>query len=683
MATWKDSFGNLPISTKLNIAQSIALVILFAAAIIGMTVWLTRVTIKDQTTTVQEINRQTLSMIQVYNNSLEARASQIGNVLKKSLPSGDYTLDTTQRVAVAGKQTPALKAGGEVLNLNFAAVDRFTALNGAVGTVFARDGNEFIRVTTSLKQENGERAIGTTLNHDHPAYAALLANKPFTGRANLFKRDYMTHYLPMQDASGAVVGALFAGIDITDEMAVLRKNILEVKLGKNGYMYVLDAGKDAGTMVAHPTLEGKNMYDAKDVNGFAYIRAIIEQKDGVLSYWFANTSVGNTSVREKTVVFNTIPQWKWIIVSCLDKEDLAENAASARNFLIVGAIVLCALLFSVIFITSRRWVTRPLTEAVGAMEKIAEGCLTVAIPKHDNDEVGRLLDATEAMAGKMRSALSDIQAAAQQLANSAKHLVSTAHAAAEQSEQQSNSAMAMAAGVEEMNTNIAHVSDGAKQAHQVSLDSDNISSEGSVIIQRATDSMTRIADTVRAASDVVGTLGRESQAISSIVKVIREIADQTNLLALNAAIEAARAGEHGRGFAVVADEVRKLAERTSSSTQEISPLIQRILDGTTHAVASMEEGVRQVEEGVSYAGQAGGSIVSIRQSASHVTEATTSISRALTELSSAVSEISNNLGKIAAMADQNSQIAKETAQCASDLEQLAHTLRQHVSHFTI
>jgi methyl-accepting chemotaxis protein len=241
----------------------------------------------------------------------------------------------------------------------------------------------------------------------------------------------------------------------------------------------------------------------------------------------------------------------------------------------------------------------------------------------------------------------------------------------------------MAAGVEEMNTNIAHVSDGAKQAHQVSLDSDNISSEGSVIIQRATDSMTRIADTVRAASDVVGTLGRESQAISSIVKVIREIADQTNLLALHAAIEAARAGEHGRGFAVVADEVRKLAERTSSSTQEISPLIQRILDGTTHAVASMEEGVHQVEEGVSYAGQAGGSIVSIRQSASHVTEATTSISRALTELSSAVSEISNNLGKIAAMADQNSQIAKETAQCASDLEQLAHTLRQHVSHFTI
>ena len=682
MATWKDSFGNLPISTKLNIAQAIALVILFAVAIIGMTVWLTRATIKDQTETVQQINREMLNMIQVFNTTLETHTVRMCHILKDSLPS-DYTLDMGQRIAVAGIQTPTMKAGGEVLNLNFAAVDHFTASSGAVGTVFVRDGNEFVRVTTSLKKENGERAIGTKLDHDHPAYAALLANKPFTGKANLFKRDYMTNYLPVQDASGAVIGALFAGLEFTEELATLRKSILEAKFGKSGYMYVLDAGKNAGAMIVHPTLEGKNLYDAKDINGLAYVQAMLKQKDGVLSYSFAKTADGETETGRKVSVFNTIPQWKWIIVSCLDKEDLAENAASARNLLIAGAVVLCALLFSVIFITSRRWVTRPLTDAVGAMEKIADGCLTVAIPKHDDDEVGRLLDATETMAGKMRSALSDIQAAAQQLANSAKHLVSTARAAAEQSEQQSNSAMAMAAGIEEMNTNIAHVSDGAKQAHQVSLDSDNISSEGSVIIQRATDSMTRIAGTVRAASDVVGTLGRESQAISSIVKVIREIADQTNLLALNAAIEAARAGEHGRGFAVVADEVRKLAERTSNSTQEISPLIQRILDGTTHAVASMEEGVHQVEEGVSYAGQAGGSIVSIRQSASHVTEATTSISRALAELSLAITEISSNVGKIAAMADQNSQIAKETAQCASDLEQLAHTLRGHVSRFTI
>ena len=682
MATLKDSFGNLPISTKLNVVQSIALAILFTVAIIWMTGWLTRVTIKDQTETVQQINQQMLNMIQVYNNSLETQTARMGNLLKKSLPS-NYTIDTTQRITVAGTQTPVLRAGNEVLNLNFGIADHFTASSHAVATVFVRDGQEFIRITTSLKKEDGERAIGTKLSHDHPAYAALLANQPFTGKANLFKRDYMTHYLPIQDNSGAVVGALFVGLEFTEELAMLRRSILKAKLGKNGYMYVLDAGQNAGTMVVHPRLEGKNLYDEKDDNGFAYVRTMLEQKDGVLSYWLTNTAAGETTTRERTAVFNTIAQWNWLIVSCLDKEDLAENATAARNHLIVGAITLCVLLFTIVFVASRRWVSRPLAEAVSAMEKIAGGCLTIAIPEHSEDEAGKLLKATKVMAGNMRSALSNIQSAAQQLTNNAERLTSTASDVANQSTQQSNSAAAMASGIEEMNANIVHVSDSVKQANQVSLDSNNISSEGAVVIQQATDSITRIADTVRATSGVITTLGRESQAISTIVKVIKEIADQTNLLALNAAIEAARAGEQGRGFAVVADEVRKLAERTASSTQEISPLIQRILDETNNAVASMEEGVQQVEEGVSYAKQAGGSIASIRQSAGQVTEATSTILNALSEQSVAIGIISCNVEKVTTMADQNCQVAKESAQYASELEQLARTLREHVSHFNI
>ncbi|MDR2015867.1 MAG: methyl-accepting chemotaxis protein [Azoarcus sp.] len=676
------SFKDWPIATKLNIVQTIALAISFVVAITWMTTWLTQTTIQDSTETVRQINIQTLNMIQVYDNTLRSRVVRIGDVLRKSLPSA-YTLDTANRIAISGEQTPVLRAGSEVLNLNFAIVDNFAETSDAIATIFVRDGNEFTRVTTSLLREDGQRAIGTKLDREHPAYAALLANKSFTGKAVLFKRDYMTHYLPVLDASGTVIGALFAGFEFTDELATLRRNIREIKLGKSGYMYVLDAGKNAGTMIVHPTLEGKNLYDEKDSNGFAYVHAILEQKNGTLSYWLTNPDTGNTTADERVVVFNAIPEWNWIIASCLVKEDLAENAISARNHLIVGAVVLCVLLFVVIFISSRRWVSRPLTETVTAMEQIAEGRLTIAIPEHSNDEVGRLLAATNTMAQKMHSALSNIQNAAQQLASSSMRLVSTANDVASQSAQQSNSATAMASSIEEMNANIVHVSNSAKQANQTSLDSDNVSSEGAVVIKQAADSMTRIANTVRTASEAVSALGRESQAISAIVNVISEIADQTNLLALNAAIEAARAGEQGRGFAVVADEVRKLAERTSSSTQEISSLIHRVLDGTTNAVASMEEGVRQVEEGVSYASQAGGSIASIRQSASQVTESVTSISHALAEQSSAISTISRNVEQIATTADQNSLVAKESATCATELEQLANELREHISHFSI
>ncbi|MDR2208155.1 MAG: methyl-accepting chemotaxis protein [Azoarcus sp.] len=678
----KTSFSDWPIATKLNVIQLVALAVSFAVAITWMSRWLTETTIEDNTRTVQQINHQIVNMIRVFNNNLESRTVRLSAILKNTLPSS-YTLDTTQRVAVAGAQTPVLSAGNEVLNLNFAVIDRFAETSAAIGTIFVRDGNEFIRVTTSLVMENGERAIGTKLAQDHPAYAALLANKTYTGKAVLFHRDYMTHYVPVQDASGAVVGALFTGLEFTDELAKQQQNIREIVFGGHGYMYVLEVGNNTATMIVHPTLEGKNVYDEKDAAGRTYFRDIVEQKEGVQRYRFVDPTSGNTSSRERVAVFESIPEWKWIIVSSLDREDLAENAVSVRNNLIIGAIALCALLFTVVFIASRRWVARPLSTAVDAMEQIARGSLNITIPEHGNDEVGRLLTATSAMAQNMRSALHDIQNAAQQLADSSEHLVSTSNEVASQSAQQSDSATAMASSIEEMSANIIHVSDSAKQANQVSLDSDQISNEGSVVIQQATDSMTHIADTVRAASEAVSTLGKESQAISAIVNVISEIAEQTNLLALNAAIEAARAGEQGRGFAVVADEVRKLAERTSSSTQEISSLIRRVLDGTTNAVASMEEGVRQVEEGVSYASQAGGSIASIRQSASQVTEAVTSISHALAEQSAAVSSISDNIEKIASMADQNSQIAKGSAQCAAELEQLAHSLQENISHFNI
>jgi methyl-accepting chemotaxis protein-2 (aspartate sensor receptor) len=675
----KTSFSNWPIALKLNVVQSFALAVLLIIAI----TWMTRIIVKDNTEAAQQINSKAMSMIQEeYDRKIEKNAVRLGDVLKESLPP-NYALDTTQHIVVGSLQTPVLKAGGEILNLNYDIIDRFTAISGAVATIFVRDGGDFVRISTSLKNERGERAIGTRLDRNHPSYAALLVNKTFTGMATLFNRDYITYYLPVLDASGTVIAALFVGFDFASELESIRQKILEIKLGKNGYVYVLDAKKDPGTMIVHPTLAGKNLYNEKDINGFFYVRAIIEQKNGMLPYWFADSSSGKAVAREKVAVFELFPQWDWIVVSGLYREDLDSESVHMRNNLIIGAIGLCAMLSVIIFFAARRWVSRPLTEAVTAMEQIAEGNLAIVIPDRGNDEVGKLLIATRAMTSKVRSALSDIHNAAQHLADSSEQLLNTSNEVARQSAQQSDSALTMASSIEEMKTNIVHVSDNARQANQITIDSDHISNEGAVIIQQAADSMTRIAGTVRTASDTVRTLGQESQAISRIVNVIREIADQTNLLALNAAIEAARAGEQGRGFAVVADEVRKLAERTSGSTREIGGLIHRILEGTSNAVASMEAGVNQVEEGVSYAGQAGGSIANIRQSANQVTVAVTTISDVLTEQSEAIAEISHNVEKVAAMADQNSLIAKESVQCASELEQLAHTLRERISHFSI
>jgi hypothetical protein len=213
----KTSFNDWQIATKLYVIQSIALVTLFVITIAWLGTWMTGVLYEDSTAMVKQANHQILNMIGIYENLLEENITRMDNIMSEMLPH-NYALDTTRRVAIGEAQTPVLRAGGETMNLNFSMVDRFSEMSGGVATIFARDGDDFVRITTSLKNEKGERAIGTKLAHDHPARTALLANKPYTGRATLFGRDYMTHYLPVRDDSGAIIATLFAGLDFTDEL---------------------------------------------------------------------------------------------------------------------------------------------------------------------------------------------------------------------------------------------------------------------------------------------------------------------------------------------------------------------------------------------------------------------------------------------------------------------------------
>lgn len=677
------SFRDWPIASKLNFVQSLAVLTLFVIAITGMSFWLGNVLEAKSIAAVKQANQQALDMIDAYSTSLEKSAEKLGSMLVASYPNG-FTLDEAAQSEIGGKAVPLLRSGGVSQVLNFDTVDRFTASSsGAVATLFARQGDDFVRVSTSLKKENGERAVGTSLGTSHPAHDLLLKGEAYTGKARLFGRDYMTRYIPQRDKTGKVVAVLFVGLDFTGELVALKEKIRSVKFLKTGYIFAVDAGKDKGVLTIHPAAEGKNLLEAKDSNGVAYVAEMVEKKNGQIHYQFMNAALGETSPRDKIAVFMHFPKWNWVIASSCYVDELSEEVGQIRNGLILAAITLPIFLFFVVFYSSRLWVTKPLNEAVHALQKIASGDLVVDLPPHGQDEVGRLLTATKQMAQSMHDAIANIRTAAGQLVDSAHHLSSSSAQVATQSGMQSDAAADMAASIEEMNSSIALVSDHALQAKEVSANSGRVSSEGAMIIQQAVSSMTEIASTVRQASSAVTELGHESKAISDIVHTIQEIADQTNLLALNAAIEAARAGEQGRGFAVVADEVRKLAERTSQSTKEIEGMIGKILQGTANAVSSMDTGVKQVEEGVAYAGRAGESIAEIRSSALDVAEVVTSISLALSEQTAASGTIGNNVEKIAGVAEQNSQVAQASAKHAKTLEDLAQSLTERVSRFRI
>ena len=247
----------------------------------------------------------------------------------------------------------------------------------------------------------------------------------------------------------------------------------------------------------------------------------------------------------------------------------------------------------------------------------------------------------------------------------------------------SQSAAAMAAAVEEMSVSLDEMRSNTEVARQVVSDSSEHSENGGRVINAAITDMQKITAAVQQVSDVIGKLDEQTSQISSIVSVIREVADQTNLLALNAAIEAARAGEQGRGFAVVADEVRKLAERTANATGEISTMIGAIQSSAHMAVERMGGVVAEANTGAQLANDAAQSIDSIREGAEQVAAAFQDIAHAIAEQSSAGQLIARQVEQVASASDENSGAVGNTAEAARSLEALSREMRQRIDQFKV
>ena len=351
------------------------------------------------------------------------------------------------------------------------------------------------------------------------------------------------------------------------------------------------------------------------------------------------------------------------------------------------AVVVLALAFAAGIAT---WIIRSVTIPLGGepdaakavVEKIAGGDLTAEIKVRAGDS-SSLMAATRNMQVSLRKMVSELKANAEGVAAAAAQLSATSTQVAGATAHQAEAASSMAAAVEEMTVSINHVSDSAREAHSVTAETGNQSQAGSRIIEDTVSEMRRISATVGDAARTIQAMGESSQKISGIVQVIKDVAEQTNLLALNAAIEAARAGEQGRGFAVVADEVRKLAERTAQATTEIGGMIVEVQTSAQAAVGTMQQAVSRVEDGVGLAQKASESMLGISGGAQRVVAAVNEISDALKEQSVASNDIASNVEKIAQMSEENSAAARESADTAHQLETLAADTRVAVSQFRI
>ena len=600
-------------------------------------------------TDVTERTQFVVDMLNIFDADLRNQASDALKVFKGNFKDG-FELDTARTVDVAGAATPVLKSGGKDLNGDLSFTDRLTSEIGAVATVFVKSGDDFIRISTSLKNDKGERAIGTPLNHASPAYKTLIDGKGYVGLTELFNKQYMTQYDPIVDASGKVIGALFVGKDFTAAINEVKDKIRSIKLGKSGYFYALDAreGKTYGNLFLHPTKEGKNILDSKDGNGHEFIKEILEKKQGLIRYPWINTELGETDAREKIVAFYPIKGWNWVVAGGMYADEYAAESNRTNQRYQIISLVIVVLLGVFMFKVMQIRLSTPLAQVIDAANKMANGDLTTSVRVTRVDEIGQLMHAINGIGEGLRSLINEVQQSANMIAYSSQELSDGNVDLSARTESQASSLEQTAASMDEMTGTVKQNSEGAKHANDLVLAAAEVASRGGKVVHDVIDTMSSIKDS--------------SRKIVDIISVIDGIAFQTNILALNAAVEAARAGEQGRGFAVVASEVRNLAQRSASAAKEIAALIK--------------DSVSKVESGNLLAEQTGKTMEDVLRAVDQITQITAEISHASQEQSDGIEQINQAVAQMDDMTQQNSALVEEASAATETMrEQVEHLVR--------
>ncbi|MFY9996813.1 MAG: Cache 3/Cache 2 fusion domain-containing protein [Leclercia sp.] len=594
---------------------------------------------KLESLAIEDLHNQStgvVDMVQMFNTSLTEEVESYTRLFTTFLPQ-PLSLDASQTRTINGQNVPLLKGGETDLHENNTTPDDFLNRTSAISTLFVRSGDDFVRVATSLRKENGDRAIGTVLDHASPAWAVVTKGEVYRGLALLFGKRYITQYQPVKDAGGQVIAIIFVGVDITQSWNVMREKILSRRLGESGHFFVLDRshGKNHGQYLFHSAEEGQLPKWEKDVQ-----QQLLGDRSGTLE---RQSTEGRTLI----MAWTPLPGWNWTIVGQVDKTVLLADVTSLRDRFLLAGVVLSALFAMLFVFIIRRWLTRPLRDVIGLAQQYAAGDLRATLPGTRQDEVGQLINAINGIGGGLQKIVLQVREAAGDIHLGTNALAADTGEISAQINKQASSVEETSASMEQLAATVQQNAANMEQTQQLVGETSRAVHQGGETVSHAVATM----DDIREAS----------KRIEAITRVIEGIAFQTNILALNAAVEAARAGEHGKGFAVVAQEVRALAARSANAVKEIELLIGDTLSKVSEGHALSEQ---------------------TRQAMESITGHIDNINQLVTEINHASREQSAGIGQVNLAMAHIGEASHINADRVSRSEQTAQALRGKGSHLT-
>ncbi|WP_338116086.1 methyl-accepting chemotaxis protein [Thiocystis violacea] len=461
-----------------------------------------------------------------------------------------------------------------------------------------------------------------------------------------------------------------------------RETLRGIRYAGSEYFFIFDTNHVYVLLPPKPAFEGQNKKDLQDANGKFLIQELVtvaRQGGGFVDYWFPRA--GETQAEPKLSYAALFAPWNWVVGTGIYVDDI--DAKYRAGAILLGGMSVALLI--VLGLVGWRIGASIIGQLGGepatartAMEQVARGNLRVALG-HPPD--GSLLASLRTMVDALRALVGEIDNEANALVSGAENIARASDEVSNASLHESEATSSMAAAIEQLTVSSTHISEIARDTEADSRAAMELASDGRALADRASQAIQTIATTVTEASGRLGALASRADQISAILEVIKAIAAQTNLLALNAAIEAARAGEQGRGFAVVADEVRGLAGRAAEATKEIERMIAGMQGETGAAVASMSRVLPEVEAGVRLAQSASDALGAIEAGANGTLNRVREVADATREQAAASTSIARHVDEIANMVEGTTLAIRETAKTANRLDGIARNLKQQIARF--